>query len=408
MPKKEKTKNDILLEELSIDSKEDFKKFISGLTKAFVEKSLNAEFDEHIGYEKWNQNSREVSDNYRKGITSKKLKTENGEFDVEVPRDYNGTFEPQLVKKYQRNINGIEENVLKLYAKGLSTREIDETFQSMYGVDVSKDTISRITDKILPEITSWQSRPLDNIYPILMVDGIRFKVRDDGKYQEKSVYIVIGINMDGFRDVLGFWIAESESSKQWLSIFNDLKARGLKDVLIACSDNLRGISEAFKLAFPNTDIQKCVVHQIRNSIKHVRYDHVKEFTKDMKEIYKAPNIDIALNNLQSFDDKWGSKYGYAIKSWKDNIEELTTFFNYPFELRRLIYTTNVIENLNRNIRKITKTKGGFTTLNALTKIVYLRLLDISDDWTKSHIANWGLIINQLKIIFPDRLNDDIN
>lgn len=408
MAKKEKTKNELLLEELSINSKEDFKELISGLTKTFVEKSLKAEFDQHIGYEKWDQDSRSISDNYRKGTTSKVLKTNNGEFEIDIPRDSEGSFEPRLVKKYQRNINGIEENVLKLYAKGMSTREIDETFQSMYGVEVSKDTITRITDKILPEILAWQSRPIDDIYPIIFVDGIRFKVREDGKYSEKSVYIVMGINIDGFKDILGFWIGESESAKQWLNIFNELKSRGLKDVLIACSDNLKGISEAFRSAFPNTHIQKCIIHQIRNSIKHVRYDHLKEFTSDMKDIYQAASLDIALANLEKFDDKWSGKYGTSVKSWKNNIEELTTFFDYPMELRKVIYTTNIIENLNRNIRKITKTKSGFTSTNALTKIIYLKIIDIAQDWERSHLANWGIIINQLKIIFHERLNYDTN
>ncbi len=257
----------------------------------------------------------------------------------------------------------------------MSTRDINKIIGEMYAINVDATLVSRITDKLLPEIESWQNRPLEKTYALLFIDGIRFKVKEEGRMVEKSVYIVIGVNMDGLKDVLGFWIGGSESAKYWLSVFNDMKSRGMEDVLICSSDNLKGISEVLLAAFPNVRIQKCIVHQIRNSMKHIRYDDAKEFANDLKSIYRAANLNLAEQALDNLDKKWGHKYAYAIKSWRSNFSELVTFFEFPTEIRRLIYTTNIIENLNRNIRKITKTKGMFPNEASFSKILFLSVLD---------------------------------
>lgn len=391
-----------LAKSLKLDSMDDINDLFKNLTKAIIENSLNAEMDEHLGYDKWDQSSRNKSNNYRKGYSNKKVKSSFGEFDIKIPRDKDAMFEPTLVRKYQTDISHFDEKVIALYSKGLSTREIQNYIKDLYDVELNKDTISRITDKILPEINEWLERPIQPVYPVIYIDGIRFKVKEDNKFIEKSVYILFGINTDGFKEVLHFSIAESESAKHWLTIFNQLKEKGLKDVLIFCCDNLSGISEAIKSAFPESMIQKCIIHQIRNSTKFVKYTDLKEFTSDMKKIYQASSIELALDALEEFNKKWANKYNYAIKSWNQNIDELTTFFNFPKELRKLIYTTNSIENLNRNIRKLTKSKNGFCTINSLKKMLYFSIINQSKHW-ETRIQNWGIIYNQLKILFDDRL-----
>ena len=391
-----------LAKTLKLDSMDDINDLFKNLSKAIIENSLNAEMDEHLGYDKWDQSSRNKSNNYRKGYSNKKVKSSFGEFDIKIPRDKDAMFEPTLVKKYQTDISHFDEKVIALYSKGLSTREIQNYIKDLYDVELNKDTISRITDKILPEINEWLERPIQPVYPVVYIDGIRFKVKEDNKFIEKSVYILFGINTDGFKEVLHFSIAESESAKHWLTIFNQLKEKGLKDVLIFCCDNLSGISEAIKSAFPESMIQKCIIHQIRNSTKFVKYTDLKEFTSDMKKIYQASSIELALDALEEFNKKWANKYNYAIKSWNQNIDELTTFFNFPKELRKLIYTTNSIENLNRNIRKLTKSKNGFCTINSLKKMLYFSIINQSKHW-ETRIQNWGIIYNQLKILFDDRL-----
>ena len=391
-----------LAKKLKLDSMDDINDLFKNLSKAIIENSLNEEMDEHLGYDKWDQSSRNKSNNYRKGYSNKKVKSSFGEFDIKIPRDKNAMFEPTLVKKYQTDISHFDKKVIALYSKGLSTREIQNYIKDLYDVELNKDTISRITDKILPEINEWLERPIQPVYPVIYIDGIRFKVKEDNKFIEKSVYILFGINTDGFKEVLHFSIAESESAKHWLTIFNQLKEKGLKDVLIFCCDNLSGISEAIKSAFPGSMIQKCIIHQIRNSTKFVKYTDLKEFTLDMKKIYQASSIELALDALEEFNKKWANKYNYAIKSWNQNIDELTTFFNFPKELRKLIYTTNSIENLNRNIRKLTKSKNGFCTINSLKKMLYFSIINQSKHW-ETRIQNWGIIYNQLKILFDDRL-----
>ncbi|WWV63639.1 IS256 family transposase [Mycoplasmopsis felis] len=294
----------------------------------------------------------------------------------------------------------IEGAVIKLYSGGMSTRDISSTLHEIYGIDVEPSFVSRITDKIMPQIIEWRNRPLEKEYAMVFIDGIRFKVKEENRLVEKSVYIVMGYTLEGKKDVLGFWIGESESAKYWMQVLNDLKLRGVQEIFIISSDNLTGISNAIKAVFPKTQIQKCVVHQIRNSVKFVNYKDLKEFAKDMKNIYQANNIDEATRFLQIFEDKWKDKYMYAIKSWRDNFEELVTFFNFPKEIRKLIYTTNIIENLNRNIRKITKTKTSFPTEESLMKSVYFAINNQLAKWDKI-TPNWGQILSQLLIIFKE-------
>ena len=361
-----------------------------------IESALKTELDEHLGYQK-NQSS--TNSNYRNGYSKKTVKSSiEGKTLLKIPRDREGTFEPKLIKKHQTSINQIERKVIFMYSKGLSNRDISDTIDEIYGFGLDASTISKITDKIMPEIEEFHTRRLDKMYATIFIDGIRFKTREEGYSKEVSVYVVMGIKMDGIKEVLGYYIGESETSKYWLTVLNDLKNRGVERILIIALDNLPGISKAIKAAFPKTEIQKCIVHQIRNSTKHVNYKDLKDFCKDMKKIYKAINLEQALQNLEHFEEKWNSKYAYAIKSWRNNIEELTTYFNYPTEIRMLIYTTNPIENLNRTIRKYTKNKGSFPSQKSLDKSVFLAIQQAIKKWN-TPIRNWGIILNQLTIIF---------
>lgn len=377
----------------------DINNVVKDLTKDLIQTALETELTNHLGYDKY-EHEKLIKDNYRNGNFKKTLKSSSGEMIVDIPRDRNGTFEPQIVPKYKTDISDIESKIIVMYAKGLSTKDIEETMNEIYGISLDSSTISKITDKILPKITEWQNRPLEKVYPIVFIDGIRFKVKENNRIVEKSVYIVMGYDLDGFKDVLGFWIAESESSKQWLSVFNDLKTRGLERIYVICCDNLTGISSAINSAFPKTIIQKCIVHQIRNSLKFVNYKDLKEFTQDMKKIYQANSLEESEFALDEFENKWASKYKYAINSWRENFQELVSFFAFPKEVRKIIYTTNVIENLNRNIRKISKTKGSFPTENSIAKIVYFAIQNQLKKWNKM-TPNWGSILSQFLILFEE-------
>lgn len=371
-----------------------FDEILLETAKPMLEKLLNSEMDEHLGYQK---NEVSKNDNSRNGYSSKTVKGLFGSTELKTPRDRNATFEPIVVQKNKSNISSVEEAIILMYAKGNSTRDIVEHIKEIYKFDLDPSSISRITDKILPDIQAFQSRPLQKTYAVVFVDGIRFKIREEGVSKEVSVYIPLGIDLEGKKDVLGFWIGESETSKYWLSVLDDIKQRGVENILIMASDNLPGISEAISAAFPKTKIQKCVVHQIRNSMKFVRHDEKKEFVNDMKKIYQAPNIKVAESALESFEDKWSKKYGYATRSWRKNFDELVTFFEFPSEIRSLIYTTNPIENLNRNIRKISKNKS-FPNLKSLSKVIYMAIQNQTKKWNLP-IRDWGIIYNQLSIIF---------
>lgn len=394
-------KEDLLNEEFLKQFKngDELNDFLQQLQKRAVEKMLEAELDGHLGYDK---NQKTTSSNSRNGYSNKKLKNSFGEASINVPRDREGSFEPVLVPKRKGMAEGIENVIISMYAKGMSNQDIEEQIRELYDINVSTSTISRITDTIAEDIVAWRNRPLDPVYLIVWMDGISFKVRENSKVINKTVYIAVGLKTNGMKEVLGLWLGKNESSAFWMSVLTDLKARGVEDILITATDNLNGFTDTIRASFPESVTQICVVHQIRNTCRYVVWKDKKEFTRDMKEIYTAPNKEAALAALNDFALKWESKYSYAIKSWKDNWDELTVFFDYPVEIRKIIYTTNLIENLNGKIRKYTKNKLSFPTDDAVMKSVFLSVREVSKKWTQP-IRNWGVILNSFLIIFEDRV-----
>lgn len=366
-----------------------------------LENMLEAELDEHLGYEKHSAQG-DGSGNSRNGHGSKTVKTEWGETEISVPRERNSSFEPQAMEKRQTRTDDIENRILAMYAKGMSTRDIEEQLRDIYGIEVSSSLISRITDKVMPLVTQWQNRPLDAVYPIVFLDGIVFKVRRDAKVVNKCLYSVLAINMDGRKEMLGMWMSENESASFWASVCNELKNRGVSDILITCRDNLSGFSQAIEAAFPHTEQQLCVIHQIRNSTKYVSYKDRKALMADLKLVYGAVSEDAALDALCAFGEKWGKKYPQILKSWEANWAELSTYFKYPQEVRTIIYTTNAVEGFHRMLRKYTKTKTVYPTDDAVRKSVYLSVQEISRKWTMP-IRDWGCIIGQLSIFFEGRI-----
>ncbi|ATA74855.1 IS256 family transposase [Capnocytophaga sp. H2931] len=383
----------------SFKTAEDLTGFFKELHKKAVEHMLNAELDVHLDNEKHDKTK---DGNYRNGHTSKKIKTSFGEEQIQVPRDRDGSFNPMLVPKRKNVIDGLENIIVSFYAKGMSVSDIEEQIQEMYGFEVSTSTISRITNAVTNEMVAWQNRPLDELYLIVWMDGIVFKVRENSKVVNKTIYLAVGLNREGKKEVLGMWLGKNESSAFWMSVLTDLKARGVEDVLITATDNLNGFTQTIRAVFPQSQTQICVVHQIRNACKYVVYKDRKEFTADMKHIYTAPNKEAAKVALEDFAQKWESKYGYAIKSWYDNWDELTVFFDFPLEIRKIIYTTNLIENLNGKIRKYTKNKLSFPTDEAVQKSVFLALREATKKWSMP-IQNWGIVLNQFMLIFAQRL-----
>jgi len=383
----------------------DVQKMLKNLFKGTIEKMLEAEMDEHLGYNKYEVLGHN-SGNSRNGYGKKTIKSELGETEILVPRDRNGDFEPQLIEKRQTRSDDLENRILAMYAKGMSTRDIEDHLRDIYGVEASATLISRITDKVMPAVAEWQSRPLDAVYPIVFLDGIRFKVRKDAKVVNKCVYTVLGVTMDGMKEILGIWISENESASFWLTVCNELKNRGVEDILIACRDNLSGFSTAIETVFPKTEQQLCVVHQIRNSTKYVSYKHLKALMKDLKLVYGAPTEDDALFRLEEFREKWGKMYPQILKSWDANWPELSTFFKYPQEVRTLIYTTNAVEGYHRMLRKYTKTKTIYPTDDAVRKSVYLSVKEISKKWS-TPTRDWGIIMGQLLVFFGERLHRDV-
>ncbi len=380
---------------------EDIQAMLKGLFKGTLEQMLEAEMDEHLGYEKHSVEGNN-SGNSRNGYGRKKLKTELGEAEIQVPRDRNGAFEPQVIEKRQTRTDDLENRILAMYAKGMSNRDIEDHLRDVYGVEASASLISRITDKIMPVVAEWQNRPLEAVYPIVFLDGIIFKVRKDAKVINKCLYTVLGIGMDGRKEILGLWLSENESASFWTSVCNELKNRGVQDILIACRDNLSGFSAAIEAVFPKTEQQLCVIHQIRNSTKYVSYKDIKALMADLKLVYGAPTLEDAEYKLEELREKWGKKYPQILKSWDANWTELTTYFKYPEEVRRLIYTTNAVEGFHRMLRKFTKTKTIYPTDDAVRKSVFLSVQEISKKWTQP-IQNWGIIMGQLLIFFDDRL-----
>jgi transposase-like protein len=393
-----------LIKEYDLKDTTDISTMLKELTSSTIEEILNAEMDETLGYERYDQENKHT-ENSRNGHSSKTLRSEQGEMEIQIPRDRNGDFEPQVIKKYQKDIGTIEQQIITLYAKGMSNREIEDFIKNLYGAEISPSLISRITDRILPEIREWQSRPLSRLYAMVYLDAIHYHVRSEGMVVNKAVYIAIGIDLNGIKDVLGLYIGEVESSKFWLQMLNELKNRGVEDVLICSVDGLPGFSKAIETVFPKTIVQRCIVHQIRSSTRYVSYKDIKEFTKDLKSIYQAATLDLAEQALGRVETKWKSKYPSSLKSWRDNWVELTAYFAYPVAIRKMIYTTNSIENFNRQLRKVTKTKSSYPTDDALLKSLYLAILDITKKWS-SKPFNWMEIANQLMIFFEGRV--DIN
>ena len=381
------------------DSK-DFTSFLSELHKRGIESMLEGELEAHLGYSKHTQNT--STDNARNGYGKKKIKTEQGELDIKVPRDRKSDFQPQVVPKRSRLSEGIESLIISLYAKGMSNSDIEEQLHELYDFNVSTSTISIVTDKITNDIIAWQNRPLESVYLIVWMDAVVFKVRENSRVVNKAIYLAVGLRQDGKKEVLGMWLGKNESSAFWMSVLTDLKTRGVQDILITVTDNLNGFTDTIKNVFPSSETQICVVHQIRNSAKYVVWKEEKEFTTDMKHIYTAPNKEAAQAALEDFKTKWNSKYSYAVESWYRNWDELTVFLDFPVEIRRIIYTTNTIENLNGKIRKYTKNKLSFPTDEAVKKSVYLALGEITKKWTLP-IRNWGIILNQFMTIFTDRI-----
>ena len=391
-----------LLLSSNISSMEDIQDLFKETIAEFMESGLEAELDDELGYGRYDYRNKDT-DNSRNGHSSKTLRTSYGDVEVAVPRDRKGEFEPQLLKKNQTSVSqDIEEKLLSMYAKGMTTGDIETHIQDIYGIEVSDTTISRITDKILPIAKEWQQRPLEAVYAVVFLDAIHYHVRSEGQIVKKAVYIALGINLDGKKDVLGMWVGENESAKYWTTVLNGLKNRGVEDIFIACTDNLTGFSAAIGAVFPKTEIQNCIIHQLRNSSKYVSYKDIKELMADLRSVYAAVDEPAALDALDAFSTKWETKYPKISRSWRENWANLSTYFKYPQEVRRLIYTTNSIEGFNRQLRKVTKTRSVFPTDDSLFKMLYLAMVDITQKWTGRQ-RDWSKIHAQLSIYFAERM-----
>jgi len=370
-----------------------------------IQQVMESELDVELGYEKSERMSdsenNNLSKNYRNGYSKKTVKTQLGEIEVKVPRDRNGEYEPKIIGKYNRNADGMEEKILSLYACGMSQRDIAEQIKNLYDVEISPELVSKISEKIMPEVSDWQNRPLEEVYPFVFMDAIHYKVKEDHRYITKAAYVVLGINMEGGKDILGIWIGEHESSKFWLNVLTELKSRGVKDVYLFCVDGLAGFREAIEAVYPKAGMQRCIIHQIRYSTRFVSYKDIKALMADLKLVYTAVTEDEALNNLIRFKEKWSKSYPSCVKTWEDNWDILSTFFAYPAEIRKIIYTTNIIEGLNRQFRQITKNKPSFTNDESLRKMLYLASKNIVKRWTQ-RCRNWDVVLNYLKVMFEDR------
>ena len=384
-----------------IKTEKDLSNFSQLLTKITIEAALNAELDDHLGYDKHEESG---SSNSRNGYSSKTLTADEGQFDIDVPRDRDSSFEPQIVKKHQTRLTAMDEKIHCLYAKGMSTREIVATFKEMYDADVSPSLISRVTDAVIEQVIEWQSRPLDAVYPIVYLDCIVVKIRQDKRVINKAVYLALGVNMEGHKELLGMWLSENEGAKFWLGVLTELQTRGVKDILIACVDGLKGFPDAIQAVFPQTQIQLCIVHMVRNSVRYVPWKDYKAVTSDLKKIYQSATEDEALQALDQLSERWDSKYPQISRSWRAHWENINTLFKYPDDIRKAIYTTNAIESLNSVIRKVIKKRKLFPTDDSAKKVVFLAVQDASKKWTMP-IRNWKLALNRFMIEFEDRLSD---
>ena len=400
-PMSEGKKNIIgmLLEEYDIKTAEDIQAALKDLMGGTIQEMLEAELDEHLGYSSY---ERSDNSNYRNGRKTKKIRGNLGETEIEVPQDRDETFEPKVVKKRQKDISGIEQKIISLYAKGMTTRQISDTIEDIYGFEVSDGMVSDITDRLLPQIEDWQNRPLDEVYPIVFIDAVHFSVRDNGQIKKLAAYVILAVSLTGHKEVLPIHIGENESAKYWLGVLNELKNRGVKDILVICADGLSGMKEAVNAAFPQTELQRCNVHQVRNTLKYVGAKNKKEFSNDLKTIYHAPSEDAALEQLERVTEKWEKDYPNAMKSWYKNWDVISPIFKFSADVRKVIYTTNAIESLNSGYRRLNKQRSVFPSDTALLKALYLATHEIAKKWTMS-LRNWGRVLGELEIMYPDRL-----
>lgn len=388
-----------LIDEYDIEAAEDIQAALRDLLGGTIKSMMEAEMDEHLGYQNY---ERSDSDNYRNGTKSKKVRSNYGEFEIDVPQDRNCSFEPQIVKKRQKDISEIDQKIISMYARGLTTRQISDQIEEIYGFECSESFISDVTDKVLQEIDDWQKRPLDEIYPIVFIDAVHFSVRDDNRIKKLAAYVILAYTLDGHKDVIGLEIGENESSKYWLGILNGLKNRGVKDILLLCADGLTGMKEAIEAAYPETEYQRCIVHQIRNTLKYVSYKDKKAFANDLKSIYQAPDEKTGYDALQEVKAKWNPKYPNAMKSWELNWDVLSPMFKFSKEVRTLIYTTNAIESLNSTYKKLNRQRTVFPSDRALLKALYLATLQAIKKWTQN-IRNWGKVYGEFSIMYEGRL-----
>ena len=385
-----------------VEGMEDIQQLFRETIAEFMESGLDAEMDEQLGYERYDVQGKETNDS-RNGHSKKTLRTSFGDTTIQVPRDRKGEFEPAILRKNQTSISqDVEAKIISMYAKGMSTTDIGDHIRDIYGIEVSESTVSRITDKVLPEAREWQQRPLESIYAVMFMDAIHYHVRSEGQIVKKAVYIAIGIDLSGRKDVLGMWVGENESAKYWATVLNSLRNRGVEDVFIACTDNLTGFANAIEAVFPKADIQNCIIHQLRNSSKYVSYKDLKALMADLKKVYAAVDEPSAEEALEAFSARWDKKYPKISASWRENWPNLSTYFKFPEELRRLIYTTNAIEGFNRQLRKVTKAKAVFPTDDSLLKMLYLAMLDITKKWTGRR-QDWAVIHAQLAVYYADRM-----
>ena len=399
--------NDKKIKQLIKDNKlknlDDVNSLLKSFSKKLVETMLKSELTDHLGYEKHVITGKKT-ENSRNGHSFKQLNSEFGKIGIEVPRDRQASFSPIIVPKGSRNLGSIEENVLMMYSRGMSERDIAEYFTDIYNYKLSAQSVSNLISRITEEVTNWQNRPLQSIYAVVFLDAIVYKIKRDGIIKNVAVYSMMGVDMSGNKDIIGLWVGESESSKYWLRLLNELKTRGVKDILICCVDGLKGFTEAIKAVYPFTDVQRCIVHQVRNSLKFVPYKYKKEVACDLKAIYQSVSEETARAEFENFAEKWDYKYPYISKSWRANWSELMTYFTYPVEIRKMIYTTNAIENYHRSLRRITKSKPIFPSDNSLMKLLYLITNNLVAKWTMP-MKNWGQIFSQLQIIFEDRIEN---
>lgn len=394
-----------LLQEYDIQDAQDIQDALKDLLGGTIKEMMEAEMDQHLGYEKSERVEREESDrNYRNGYKSKRVNSSYGSMDIDVPQDRHSSFEPKVVKKRQKDISDIDQKIISMYAKGMTTKQISDTLEDIYGFEASEGFISDVTDKVLPQIEEWQSRPLYSVYPIVFIDAIHFSVRDDGVIRKMAAYIVLGINLEGRKEVLSLVIGENESSKYWLSVLNSLKNRGVQDILILCSDGLTGIREAIETAFPETEQQRCIVHMVRNTLKYVANKDMKQFAKDLKTIYTAVNEETALAQLERVSNKWSEQYPYAMKRWNDNWDVVSPIFKFSETVRKAFYTTNSIESLNSTLRRLNRQRSVFPSSQALLKALYLATFEATKKWTMP-VRNWGEVRGELAIMYPDRIYD---